>query len=82
MQQQSSKRSELVAQESVPRFPVPSEISLNLRAFRRGLDYPCNCRYCTELKKVSGPGVESSLAAIDVYDLPDAIDAEISDFFH
>lgn len=41
--------------------------------------YPCGCRICREMAGTVRQSQESSLAAIDVYDMPDGT---IPDYFH
>ena len=47
----------------------------------RRCDYPCDCRYCRESENES-KRTASLLATIDVYDIPDEIEAEASEYFH
>ena len=58
------------------------EVILNLTSYRRGLDYPCGCRHCRDLKAAPRARANSTLAAIDVYDLPDDTDFNDDDYFH
>ncbi|HXI26576.1 MAG TPA: hypothetical protein VNG71_22175 [Pyrinomonadaceae bacterium] len=63
--------------------PYQTEVIVRMagdRSTRRG-DYPCGCRRCQELK-VESTGKANSLACIDVYDLPDAVEIEPADYFH
>ena len=66
-------------------FDVPCEteviVKMSGRSIRRG-DYPCGCRCCREAAAANIARRSSSLAAIDVYDVPDEIDAAAQDYFH
>ena len=62
-------------------FNTSREMIVKVKAFKRGLDYPCGCRHCLELRVSSSPLPANSLAAIDVYDVPDAIEVA-PDYFH
>jgi hypothetical protein len=41
--------------------------------------YPCGCRACREMAGATRRSAHSSLAAIDVYDMPDRT---VPDYFH
>jgi len=51
------------------------------RPTRRG-DYPCGCRVCREMAVANEARRVSSLAAIDVYDVPDGVETTAHDYFH
>jgi len=53
-----------------------------ISSYRPGLDYPCGCRHCRQMKTTPGARETSALAAVDVYDLPDGIDPAAADYFH
>ena len=47
----------------------------------RRCDYPCECRFCRESENAPKRPI-NLLAAIDVYDIPDEIEVEASEYFH
>ena len=80
MQQQKTESLLIGERQLGSVFNAPRELVVQVKAFKRGLDYPCGCRHCRELRAPSRPAV-SPLAAIDVYDVPGAIEVA-SDYFH
>ena len=84
MQQEQFHTSIFMGKQAGNVFQTSDEqdVILNLASYRRGLDYPCGCRHCRELKAAPRARANSTLAAIDVYDLPDDITIEHADYFH
>jgi hypothetical protein len=80
MQQEQPGLSAVIGQQMNRTSQLPSE--LILKDFRRGLDYPCGCHHCRQRNTAKNSRARSLLAAIDVYDLPEAIEAETSEYFH
>ena len=68
---------------SIFNIPYESEVIIKMTGYKsaRQLDYPCGCRHCQDLKAASR-GMVSSIANIDVFDMPDDIDVESADYFH
>ena len=80
MQTEQLSLNAVIGQQINRTSQLPSEVIL--KDFRRGLDYPCGCQHCLQRNSAKKTGAGSLLAAIDVYDLPDAIEAETSQYFH
>ena len=71
-------------QTSIGNVPCETEVIVKLSAsgmIRRG-DYPCGCRRCREAAAALATPRTSSLATIDVYDLPDGIAGDSASYFH
>lgn len=62
--------------------PRDREMIIDTAAYKRGLDYPCGCRHCRELKTTTHRPAGKSIARIDVYELPDGVEGGAPDYFH
>jgi hypothetical protein len=80
--QQQLNSSVIIGQQTNSIFNLPNEVVVRVTTYKRGLDYPCGCRHCRELKSVPVRPATSALAAIDVYDAPDGVGIEKADYFH
>lgn len=80
MQQEQLGPSVIMNQRMASIFELPSEVVL--KDYKRGLDYPCGCRHCQKRQTARIAGEKSLLAAIDLYDVPDAIASDKADYFH
>ena len=71
-------------QTIIGRVPCETEVIVSLSnggMARRG-DYPCDCRGCREAAAAHATRRPNSLAAIDVYDLPDEVWIDSASYFH
>ncbi len=71
-------------QTSICDVPCETEVIVKLSSrgmIRRG-DYPCGCRRCREATAAVKTQRTSSLATIDVYDLPDGVEGDSAQYFH
>lgn len=69
------------ARESIPNVTGDTRVIANLSRERssRQTAYPCGCRACREMAGTNHRSTDSSLAAIDLYDMPDRT---VPDYFH
>jgi hypothetical protein len=67
---------------SVLDSPGENETIIDTTSYKRGLDYPCGCRHCRELKSPANRAASESTVRIDVYELPDSVEGESTNYFH
>ena len=71
----------LEARRSIPNVTWDTKVIVKMSRERspRQTAYPCGCGVCREMAGATRRSTSSSLAAIDVYDLPDRT---VPDYFH
>ena len=74
-------RGVIEARGSIPNVTWDTKVIVKMSRERspRQTAYPCGCRVCREMAGATRRSTNSSLAAIDVYDLPDRT---VPDYFH
>lgn len=74
------RRGLIEARESIPNVTWDTKVIAEMSREKslRQTAYPCGCRACREMAG-NRRSTDSSLAAIDVYDMPDGT---VPDYFH
>lgn len=74
-------RGVIEARGSIPNVTWDTKVIVRMSREKssRQTAYPCGCRVCREMAGTARRSTNSSLAAIDVYDMPDRT---VPDYFH